>query len=141
MTFRNFDDFIPKNLASAGVGIAWEVFDWGRKRNQLAEKDTAIEQGRERLREAEDRVLIDVSEKFRQLQLTRQTFVVAQLAKETARENLRVNTNKYKLTAAYLSDVLQSQSTLAEANYQYQRALLGYWTAQAEFEKALGEDN
>ena len=141
MTFRNFDDFIPKNLASAGVGITWEVFDWGRKRNQLAEKDTAIEQARERLREAEDRVLIDVSEKFRQLQLTRQAFVVAQLAKETARENLRVNTNKYQLTAAYLSDVLQSQSFLAEANHQYQEALLGYWTAQAEYEKALGADN
>jgi outer membrane protein len=141
MTFRNFDDFMPKNLASAGVGITWEVFDWGRKRDQLAEKDKAINQARERLRETEDHVLVDVSEKFRQLQLTRQTFVVAQLAKETARENLRVNTNKFKLTAAYLSDVLQSQSTLAEANYQYQHALLGYWTAQAEFEKALGEDN
>jgi outer membrane protein TolC len=141
MTFRNFDDFVPRNLASAGIGIAWEVFDWGRKRDQLAEKGTAIEQARERLREAESNVLIDVSQKFRELQQTRQTFVVAQLAKETARENLRVNTNKYKLTAAYLSDVLQSQSTLAEANYHYQQALLGYWTAQAEFEKALGEDN
>ena len=141
MTFRNFDDFIPKNLASAGIGISWEVFDWGRKRDQLAEKDKAIDQARERLHQAEDRVLIDVSEKFRKLQQTRQTFVVAGLAKETARENLRVNTNKYQLTAAYLSDVLQSQSSLADANHQYQEALLGYWTAQAEFEKALGEDN
>ena len=140
MTFRNFDDFIPKNLASAGIGISWEVFDWGRKRDQLAEKDKAIDQARERLHQAEDRVLIDVSEKFRKLQQTRQTFVVAGLAKETARENLRVNTNKYQLTAAYLSDVLQSQSSLADANHQYQEALLGYWTAQAEFEKALGED-
>ena len=140
MTFRNFDDFIPKNLASASIGISWEVFDWGRKRDQLAEKDKAIEQARERLHQAEDRVLIDVSEKFRKLQQTRQTFVVAGLAKETARENLRVNTNKYQLTAAYLSDVLQSQSSLADANHQYQEALLGYWTAQAEFEKALGED-
>jgi outer membrane protein TolC len=40
-----------------------------------------------------------------------------------------------------LSDVLESQATLAGANDQYQKALLGYWTAQAEFEKALGEDN
>ena len=95
----------------------------------------------ERLREAEDRVLIDVSDKFRKLQQTRQALVVAQLAEETARETLRINTNQYKLTAALLSDVLQSQSTLAEANHQFQQALLGYWTAQAEFEKALGEDN
>ena len=74
------------------------------------------------------------------MQQTRQAFVVAQLAEETARETLRVNTNKYKITAALLSDVLQSQSALADANHQSQKALLGYWTAKAEFEKALGED-
>jgi outer membrane protein TolC len=139
--FRNFDDIVPKNLASAGLAIKWEVFDWGRKRDELAEKDKTIRQGQERLREAEDRVLIDVSDKFRKLQQTRQALVVAQLAEQTAQETLRINTNKYKLTAALLSDVLQSQSTLAEANHQFQQALLGYWTAQAEFEKALGEDN
>ncbi|PYS25984.1 MAG: hypothetical protein DMG11_21670 [Acidobacteria bacterium] len=141
MTFRNFDEIIPKNLASAGLAMKWEVFDWGRKRDQLAEKDKAIEQAKDRSREVENRVLIDVSDKFRKLQQTRQAFVVAQLAEETARENLRVNTNKYKFTAALMSDVLESQSTLAEANHQLQQALLGYWTAQAEFEKALGEDN
>jgi outer membrane protein TolC len=141
MTFRNFDDIIPKNLVSAGLAINWEVFDWGRKQHELAEKGKTIEQTKERLREAESRVLIDVSDKFRKLQQTRQALVVAQLAEETAQETLRINTNKYKLTAALLSDVLQSQSTLAEANHQFQQALLDYWTAQAEFEKALGEDN
>ncbi|HEU5238356.1 MAG TPA: TolC family protein, partial [Pyrinomonadaceae bacterium] len=141
MTFRNFDEFVPKNLASAGVAIKWEVFDWGRKRDELAAKDKTIEQEKTRLREAESRVLIDVSDKFRKLQQTRQALVVAQLAEQTAQETLRINTNRYKLTAALLSDVLQSQSTLAEANHDFQQALLGYWTAQAEFEKALGEDN
>src|SRR5262249_41731512 len=131
MAFRNFDDFIPKNLATAGLAIKWEVFDWWRKRDELAEKEKTIEQANVRLREAQSRVLIDVSDKFRKLQQTRQALVVAQLAEETARETLRINTNKYKLTAALLSDVLQSQSTLAEANHQFQQALLGYWTAQA----------
>src|SRR5262249_21508473 len=139
--FRNFDDIVPKNLASAGLAIKWEVFDWGRKRDELAEKGKTIEQANERLREVQSRVLIDVSDKFRKLQQTRQALVVAQLAEDTARETLRINTNKYKLMAALLSDVLQSQSTLAEADDQFQQALLGYWTAQAEFEKALGEDN
>ncbi len=141
MNFQNFDDFLPRNLASVGLALKWEVFDWGRKRDQLAEKAKTIEQANELLRQAESRVLMDVSEKFRNLQQTRQSFVVAQLAEAAAREELRVNTSKYKLTAALLSDVLQSQSTLAEANHQFQQALLGYWTARAEFEKALGEDN
>ncbi len=140
MTFRNFDGAIPTNSASVGVVMKWEVFDWGRKRNQLAEKDKSIEQARNGLQETESLVRIEVGDKFRNLQQTRQALIVAQLGQETAREALRVNTNKYKLTAALLSDVLQSQAALAEANHQYQQALLGYWTAKAEFEKAIGVD-
>jgi len=140
MSFRNFDPVVPKNLVILGVAMEWEVFDWGRKRRQLAERDKTIEQAKNGLREAESLVLIDVGDKFRKLQQTRQALVVAQLSQETARESLRVNVNKYRHTAALLSDVLQSQATLAEANHQYQQALLGYWTARAEFEKAIGEE-
>jgi outer membrane protein TolC len=100
----------------------------------------AIEQAKNELHETESLVLIDVGDKFRKLQQTRQALVVAQLAQEAAREGLRVNTNKYKLTAALLSDVLQAEANLAETNHQYQQTLLGYWTARADFEKALGEE-
>ena len=140
MSFRNFDEVIPKNSASIGIVMKWEVFDWGRKKNQLAEKDRAIEQAQNALHETESVVLIEVGDKFRKLQQTRQALVVAQLEQETTRESLRVNTNKYRVTAALFSEVLQSQATLAEANHQYQQALLGYWTAKAEFEKAIGEE-
>jgi outer membrane protein TolC len=140
VTFRNFADAIPKNLLTVGVVMKWEVFDWGRKRDELAAKDKTIEQAKNGLHEAESLVLIDVGDKFRKLQQTQQALVVAQLAQDTAREGLRVNTNKYKLTAALLSEVLQAQASLAEANHRYQQSLLGYWTARAEFEKAMGEE-
>jgi len=139
VTLGNFDEVIPKQFASLGIVMKWEVFDWGRKRDQLAEKDKTIEQARSELHETESLVLIDVGDKFRKLQQTRQVLVVAQLSQETAREALRVNTNKYRLTAALRSDVLQSRASLAEANHSYQQAILGYWTAKAELEKAIGE--
>jgi outer membrane protein TolC len=141
MSFRNFNnEAIPKNSASLSVAVKWEVFDWGRKKNQLAEKERAIEQARNGLREAESLVLIEVGDKFRKFQQTRQALVVAQLTQETARENMRVSTTKYKLQAALLSDALQTQAALADADYQYQQALLAFWTAKAEYEKAIGAD-
>jgi outer membrane protein TolC len=51
---RNFDQFIPKNFAAAGVSMTWEVFDWGRKKHQLRrerEDDCAGQQCPERCRE------------------------------------------------------------------------------------------
>jgi len=140
VTLRNFNTGVPQNFASVGVLVKWEVFDWGRKKDELSAKDKVIEQAKKGLEEAENLILIDVGDKFRKLQQTRQALVVAQLSQETTRETLRVTTNKYKLTAAMLSDVLQTQASLAEANHQFQQALLGYWTAKAEFEKSMGEE-
>lgn len=140
LTPRNFDSVVPKNFANVGVVVSWEFFDWGRKKHQLAEKDHAIEQAKNGLKETEEKVLIDVGDKLRKLQLTGQALRVASLAEASAKENLRVSTAKYGYQAVLLSDVLQSQASLAEASHEYQRALLAFWTAKSEFEKALGED-
>jgi outer membrane protein TolC len=36
--------------------------------------------------------------------------------------------------------VLQAQTELEQARFQQEQALLSYWTAQAELEKAVGEE-
>jgi outer membrane protein TolC len=140
LALRNFDEVVPRNIASAGVVVSWEPFDWGRKKRQLAEKSKTIEQAQNSLKQTEDQILIEVGDKFRRLQQTQQALRVARLGQETAREALRVNTRRYKFEAALLSDVLQSQATVMDANNQYQQALLSFWTAKAELEKAMGED-
>jgi outer membrane protein TolC len=140
LTPRNFARVIPKNFANVGVVVSWEFFDWGRKKHQLAGKDKAVEQAKNELKETEDQVLIDVGDKLRKLQQSVQALRVARVAESSAKENLRVSTGRYKFQAVLLSDVLQSQASLAEANHEYQSALLAFWTAKAEFEKALGED-
>ena len=140
LTPRNYPSVIPKNFADVGVSVSWEFFDWGRKKHQLAEKDKAVEQAKNALKETEDEVLIDVGDKLRKLQQSGQALRVARLAENSAKENLRVSTGQYKFQAVLLSNVLQSQASLAEATNEYQQALLAFWTAKAEFEKSLGED-
>ena len=140
LTPRNFPSAVPKEFANVGVVVSWEFFDWGRKRHQLAEIDNTIEQAKNGLKETEDQVLVDVGDKLRKLQLTGQALRVAKLAEDSAKENLRVSTGQYRYQAVLLSDVLKSQASLAEATNQYQRALSTFWTAKAEFEKALGEN-
>jgi len=64
---------------------------------------------------------------------------VSILDQNAARENLRVVMNKYKVDATLLQDVLKAESRLEDANSKYQKAVLDYWTARVELEKALGE--
>ena len=141
LTLRNFDEVVPRNIASVGVVMSWEPFDWGRKKRQLAEKSKTIEQAANALKEAEDQILIEVGDKFRRLQQTGQALRVARLSQATEREALRVTQVRYRFEAALLTEVLESQAKLADANDQYQQALLSFWTAKAELEKALGQEN
>ena len=136
----NFSDFLPKNVAHVGILVEWDVFDWGRKKHELAAKSRTIEQAANSLRETENRVVIDVNSRYRKLQETSQLLRVTRLAQEAAAANVTVVSNRYRVQASLLKDVLQAHTSLADANYQYQKALLGFWTAKAEFEKATGED-
>jgi outer membrane protein len=136
----NFNSFIPRSYMNIGVTVSWEVFDWGRKKHELAEKDLATAQARNSVRDSESGVLIDVNEKFNKLRQARQLLVVTQLGRDAAVENVRVLSHRYKVQMSLLKDVLQAQTQLEQANDQSRQALLSFWTAKAEFENAIGED-
>ncbi|HEU0174233.1 MAG TPA: TolC family protein [Blastocatellia bacterium] len=133
-------NFVPRQITTVGVTLTWEPFDWGRKKRELAEKSRSVEQARQTERETESAALIEVNSKFRKLQQTYQLLAIGRLAEETALEQARVASNRYTARAAMLKDVLQAQTALAEANHQYQQALLAFWAARADFEKAIGGD-
>lgn len=131
-------NFAPRQISSVGVAVSWEPFDWGRKKRELKEKSRSIDQAELTLQETESSVMVDVNARFRKLQQTRQQLSIGRMTEETAREQLRVMSNRYAAQAALLKDVLQAQTTVSEANYQYQQALLALWAARADFEKAIG---
>jgi len=137
---QNFDQFIPKEFISIGFLLTWDVFDWGRKNHEIAEKTLQVREAQNNLAEAQSQVLMDVNNKFRNLQQDRELLRATQLSVQAAQENLRVETNQYQQQTALLSDVLNAQSSLAQANSQYQQALSTFWTAVAAFQKALGGD-
>jgi outer membrane protein len=133
-------DLLPRNIAQAGLLLKWQPLDWGRRGKQVAEKTLQLDQARNFAREAEDLVRIDVATKVRALQESRLLLEAARLARESARAKLKVAQDRQKEQAALLTDVLQAQAAVGESSSQYDKALLGFWAAKADLEKATGED-
>jgi len=133
-------DPLPKNISAAGLYMSWEPFDWGRKKRELATKRKAEQQAANTIEEVETQVLVEVNARFRKLEETRVALQVSRLSQATEQEKLRVVSNRYSERAALFNDVLQTESDLAQANHQYRDALVGFWTAKADFEKAIGEE-
>lgn len=135
----NIGQVLPDQISFAGVFLSWEVFDWGRKQRELAEKRHAIEQTRVGMQEAEAQVEAEVRHQLRTLQDAQSLLPVKRLGQESSKEKLRVVMNRYTQKSAVLEDVLKAQSDLADANHQYQQALLDFMTATTDLEKAIGE--
>jgi outer membrane protein len=137
----NFNiDVLPRNLASLGVQMTWEPFDWGRRGRAVAVKAHAVQQARLGIRDAQDRAALEVNSRLRTLAEKRAAVQVARMAQGSAREKLRVATNQFQVQAALLHDVLTLRAELASADDDYQQARLAFWTAKVDFEQAVGED-
>jgi len=133
-------EVLPKNIASVGIEVKWEPWDWGRRKDVIRQKTVVENQAQTQLRDTQSKVLLDVNSRFRKLEESRALIAVAEANREAAQEKLREVTNKYKEEAVLLSDVLRQQATTAGALDTYQQALLSFWTAKTDFEKAMGED-
>ena len=50
-----------------GLSLSWEPFDWGRKKNEIAEKRDAVTQDKNTETSTERKVIMDVDDKYRQI--------------------------------------------------------------------------
>jgi len=136
----NYSSVLPNSISSVGLQVTWDVFDWGRKRQEVQTKQDAEIQAGLELKDAEARVMTDVAHQYRRIVEARKEVELAQAFQSSGTEALRVVRNRFVQREALLSDVAKLQSSLADANHRYTQALMNLATAQADFEKAMGRD-
>jgi outer membrane protein len=137
--FQNMN-FLPQNGGYAGVVFQWQPFDWGYKKHRIVELKATSEQKALTEQDVEQRVLLEVEDKFRKLGEARMLLEAQADQREAEQVRLREATNRYNQQVALLSDLLQQHATVLQAEAQYQQAVAGFWTARAEFERAIGTD-
>jgi outer membrane protein len=131
---------LPQNIASAGIEMKWDPFEWGERRDNVKQKEVTVSQSKYQLDETRSQVLIDVDNSFRKLSESRLILQVAAAARDAANEKLREVNNQFNKSVVLLRDVLDQQTAVANANHDYDQGLLAFWSAKAQFEKALGEE-
>jgi len=133
-------NFVPTNVMTLGFEFSWEPFEWGRRKHEVNEKTINVEQSKLGLDDTKAQILINVDNQFRSLQEARVAVAVATAKQESSREKLREVTYQYQQQTALLRDALQQQSAVEAANADYNEALANFWTAEANFHKAIGEE-
>jgi outer membrane protein len=123
--FQNVN-FLPQSAGIVGFAFQWQPFDWGYKKHRIAELKATTEQKATTERDLEQRVLLDVEEKFRKLGEARILLDALTDQREAEQTKLGEVTNRYNQKAALLSDLMQQQAAVSQAEAQYQQALAGF---------------
>jgi outer membrane protein TolC len=130
---------LPTSITAVGVFATWDVFDWGRKRADIAGDALVANEASLALEEGQGHAGLDVVTQYRHRGEARALVPVAELARAAASERLRLARARLTANAALQSEVLEAEAALADAERDYQRARAAWLNADADFQRALGK--
>lgn len=133
-------NFVPTNIAGAGVEFSWEAWDWNRRKHEVNEKNIKVEETKVNLDETRAQVLLSVDQAYRAVHEAQSAVTAAVLFRDSASEKLREVTEQFGQKTKLLRDVLQQQASVEKANADYNEALASFWSARAKLQKAMGEE-
>ncbi|USD19823.1 TolC family protein [Microbulbifer sp. CnH-101-E] len=130
---------VPDAEVIVALDLRWEIFDWGRKRDELASRASKIAGAEVRVGELRGQIEVEVRDSLRKLRTAQESVAVARELQAAYREKLRVMINRYREQTTLLTNVLETETQLDRANSDYNKAVLSVWRALAEYERAVGE--
>jgi len=132
------NDYQNSYNASVGIQINWPIFESGKTRAESAKALHERLAVAEKIKGVKDSIMLEVKDAFEKLNVARKNIATAEAALSQAKENYRITNLQYQQQVTTSTEVLDAQTYLTQAQVNYYNALYGYYTAQAELERAIG---
>jgi len=132
-----FDDYETWDLRAIA---SWNIWDWGKTTNGTREKKSRRSQARMSREKIKDGIRLSVTQAYLTMQTAEKNITTIETAIEQARENVRINEERYKEQVATSTDVLTAQTLLARTMNNYYTALYDFKIAKASLFREMGQD-
>jgi len=129
-----------EDLGQVGLMVDVPLFEGGRLAAGVRRERSKLAEAQENLRKLELQIRLDVETAVLNVASNRERVLATEKAIEQAKESLRIEREKYGLGKGSITDVLDAQSALLDAQTSYYRALADYNTSTAQLRLAVGED-
>jgi outer membrane protein TolC len=123
---------------NASVGLSFRVFDGGRTAAAVAQRTAQAEAARLQMEDLDRRIEFDVTQRFLGLQTASAAVDVAGKSLESARENRRVASDRYRAGLIPSSELLDSEVALLRIGLDRTEALALQRLALAALHRAVG---
>jgi len=127
-----------EDVGSIGVSVNLPLFQGGRTVAAVRRERARLASAREALRNLRLQIRLEVQTAALNVASGRERVAATATSIEQARESLRIEREKYALGKGSITDVLDAQSALLEAETSNARALADYNIAIAQYRLAVG---
>jgi len=131
--------FLARNFGTFGVHFGYDLFDGGKKRATLRERDAQLAQAKENLARISDEVEVRVQTAYNKLERTQQMIAVSQELLATRREAKRVSAQQLQQGTYLRSQADAAAAQEFEAQTLLLQSQLEYAQAQDELTDAIGQ--
>ncbi|HEY6347397.1 MAG TPA: TolC family protein [Bryobacteraceae bacterium] len=130
--------FLVRNFGTFGVNLTWDVFDFGKRRSSVREKQVELEEAEENLRRLKDDVAVSIERSYNKVQRTKSLVDVAQQVVKLRQESERLAQNQLTQGVVFVSDRRQATAATYKAQADLLQASLGYLLAWADLQESAG---
>jgi len=138
-TFIQNDVLVHESIWSALIGVRWELFDGGVKRNQARALDQKAEAISEQRAEVRSVVELEVRQAWLDTQETAKRIVVTQATLAQADENLRVSRDRYAEGVGTNAEALDAEALRVRSLSSYYDAMYDAVLANVRLHRAIGD--
>ncbi len=138
-SYQNNVPFLARNFGTFGVHFSYDLFDGGKKRATLRERDAQLAQAKESLARITDEVEVRVQSAYNKVQRTQQMVAVSQELLATRQEARRVSAQQLERGAYLRSQADAATAQEFEAQTMLLQSQLEYAQAQDELTNAIGQ--
>jgi outer membrane protein TolC len=129
-----------EDVGSVGVSVSIPLFEGGRIEAGVRREKARLASAQESLRKFELQIGLEVQTAVLNVTSSLERVRATEKSIEQAQESLRIEQEKYGLGKGSITDVLDVQSAMLEAETNHARALAEYHTALAQYRLAMGEN-
>ena len=137
-SYQNNVPFLAHNFGAFGVHFSYDIFDGGKKRAMVRERDAQLNQAKENLARISDETEVKVQTAYNKLERTEQMVAVSQELLAARTEARRVSAQGLEQGTYLRSQAEAAVAQESEAKTLLLQSQLEYAQAQDELNEAIG---
>ena len=119
---------------------SWTLWQWGKTRYSVDQKRRQLSQVEYSQENLDDQIRLQVKEAYLRTKEAEDNIKTVETAIEQAKENYRINQERYKEQVGTNTDVLIAQTLLTQTMTNYYNALYDFQLSKAALYRAMGQE-